>query len=108
MKLCTLAEILFWSKSVMVWIAVGNKGQDLALNYTLVFLYFWLNCFHLGMPAGRQLLCHTNCASISSLSIKTDDIKSGTRIKMVLFLVSSIWQVSRGSGLNGLTMSLPE
>ena len=91
---------------MMVWIAVGSKGQDLALNYALFCLYFWLNGFHLSMPGNNS------CATKSVLlwlffSVKTGDIKSCTRI-MILFMVSSTWQVSRGSGVNGLTMSLLE
>ena len=41
----------------MIWIAVGSKGQDLALNFALFCLYFWLNRFHLGMPAWEQFFC---------------------------------------------------
>ena len=42
------------AKNVMVWIAVGSKGQDLALNYARVCLYFWLNGFHLSMPGNNS------------------------------------------------------
>ena len=38
----------------MVWITVGSKGQDLALNYALFCLYFWFNDFHLRMPGNNS------------------------------------------------------
>jgi len=48
----------------MVWIAVGCKGQDLALNYALFCLYFWLNGFHLSMPGNNILVPHKLCVNV--------------------------------------------
>ena len=64
----------------MVWITVGSKGQDLALNniiHSFACISGRIASIWACLPGNNFLL--QSCASVSSFSIKTADIKSGTR-----------------------------